>query len=66
MLVKVNNKECQIPDGISLFDLVRTRNLPEKLVIIELNGELVQKENWAGIKVNSNDCIELIQILGGG
>ncbi len=45
MMIFVNSKEQEIPDGASLPGLIEILNLTNKRVAIEVNQELVVKMN---------------------
>ncbi len=66
MEVKINGTVSEIADNLSLLQLIQTRNLADKNLIIELNGEIVQNTNWENIRLNSHDNIELVQMVFGG
>ena len=66
MLVKVNGKDFEIQENSSIRDLLKAGNLKGERVIIELNGEIVRREQWESRKVSAGDSLEIIQILGGG
>lgn len=66
MLVKVNGSETEIRDNSSVRELLQSRNLKNDRVIIELNGEIIRREQWESRIVNPGDRLEIIQIIGGG
>ncbi len=66
MEVKINGTVSEIADNLSLMQLIQTRNLGDKNLIIELNGEIIPNTNWENVWLNSNDSIELVQMVFGG
>ena len=66
MLVTINGKVAEVPDNCSFKDLLASRNLKEDVVILELNGEIINRGKWAGLKLNPDDSLELIRIISGG
>ncbi|MDO8687415.1 MAG: sulfur carrier protein ThiS [Dehalococcoidales bacterium] len=64
--VKINGAVAEIPDNHSIDDLLLARKLPRDIVIIELNGEIIKRENWESLKLNPSDSLEIIRIIGGG
>ncbi len=66
MEVRINGAVSEIPDNLSLLELLKIRNLADKNLIIELNGEIVQNTNWESIRLKANDNIELVQMVFGG
>ncbi len=65
MQLKINGLQTEVADNLSLGDLIRDRNLSMMSLIIEINGEIVG-DNRQDLRLNSNDNIELIQMVFGG
>ena len=66
MLVKINGKDSYIPKDSTVQDLIRVKNLPEKLIIVDLNGTILNAELWSKTYVRPDDYLQFIQIVGGG
>jgi thiamine biosynthesis protein ThiS len=66
MLVKINGKESDILPDSTIQDLIRTKNLPEKIIIVDLNGSIINPEDWSNTYLRPDDDLELIQIIAGG
>ncbi len=66
MQVKINGTLDEIPDNSSITDVLTARKIPGDTVIIALNDEIIKRENWESWKLNSNDKLEIIRIMGGG
>ena len=66
MQVKINGKAAELPDNSSIKDLLLARELPLEVVIIELNGEIINRGKWESLKLNPDDSLELIRIISGG
>jgi thiamine biosynthesis protein ThiS len=66
VFIKINGTESEISDNISIQSLVSTGNLPEKAIIIELNGTIIQRKLWESTELNPGDSLEIIRIIGGG
>tara|TARA_Y100001968_G_C18934138_1_gene515628 strand:+ start:113 stop:331 length:219 start_codon:yes stop_codon:yes gene_type:complete len=37
-----------------------------QLVVVELNGEIINPKLWMGTLINNGDCLEVVTIVGGG
>lgn len=61
-----NGQEYQIEQEISINDLLKYFDYQSSLFVLEYNNFICNKENWEKIKIQSNDKIELISIVGGG
>ena len=64
--VKINGVAAELPDNCSVKDLLLLRKLPAEVVIIELNGEIINRGKWESLKLNPDDNLELIRIISGG
>ena len=66
MLIKINGTQSEISDNISIHGLVLARKLPGNAIIIELNGTIITRELWENTRLNPDDSLEIIRIIGGG
>ena len=37
-----------------------------QLVVVELNGVIVNPKDWISTKIKNGDCLEVVTIVGGG
>ena len=67
MKIKINGKEKQLEKEVSILELLKIHNvqMPE-MVSVELNGEILDREDFAGSLVKENDVIEFLYFMGGG
>lgn len=66
MRVKINGKEKEIAQSLTLFDLIKGQNLNAEKIVIEHNGEIVDKSKLENINLSESDIIEIISFVGGG
>ena len=66
MLVTINGKESDILPDSTIQGLIRAKNLPENIVIVDLNGSIINPEDWSNTYLRADDDLELIQIIAGG
>jgi sulfur carrier protein len=66
MFVKICGAESQIPEALSLQELIESRNLTGNSVVIAVNDNIVRRELWKSTKLNPNDNVEIIRIVSGG
>jgi len=64
--IRVNGKLSSINDNLSLLNLLNHLKIPLKKVAIELNLEIVDKNNLKKINLKNNDKIEVVHFIGGG
>ena len=66
--LKINGIESQFPDGVpkTIADLLKNLDINEATVVAELEGKIINKEDFAGTALSSGQNIELIRFVGGG
>ncbi|WP_163103110.1 sulfur carrier protein ThiS [Peribacillus alkalitolerans] len=67
MELRINGQFVQVPNSIStISDLIEHFNLENRVVIIEQNHVILEKQEHQHTKVNEQDSIEIVQFVGGG
>jgi sulfur carrier protein len=66
MTVTINGESRDIPDGLSLADLVSHLGLTAGRVAIERNRDIVPREQWPSTQVAAGDVLEIVHFVGGG
>ena len=67
MFVNLNGKPQEIKIGLSLMNLIEELGLAErKAIAIALNGEVLKREEYAGIVLSEGDSLEIVRAIGGG
>lgn len=66
MQVIINGEARSLPENLSLAELLQHLNLKPERVAIERNREIVKREEWATVKVQAGDQLEIVQLVGGG
>lgn len=67
MNLTINGEEhFNIPDGISVADLLKRLSLPPKKIAIERNLEIISKSTFEVTKLINGDKLEIIHFIGGG
>ena len=64
--IKINGKFSMINDNLSLSQLLKRLKIPLKKVAIELNEEIIDKNNLNKLILKTNDKIEIVHFIGGG
>ena len=64
--IKLNGKFSTINENLSLSIFLKELKIPLKKVAIELNQEIIDKNNLKTIKLKKNDKIEIVHFIGGG
>ena len=66
MDVSVNGSPRDIPDGLTVKELVAHLGLTAGPVAVEINREIVPRAEHASRKVATGDAIEIVHFVGGG
>lgn len=64
--VTLNGKRRQVPEGLTLFELLHELDVQPSRVVIEHNREIRRKEDFKTTKVRDGDELELVYFVGGG
>ena len=49
-----------------LENLIKSLGYQPQLVVVELNGEIINPQEWINTRINDGDCLEVVTIVGGG
>ncbi|SFG41296.1 sulfur carrier protein [Desulfotomaculum arcticum] len=66
MQIILNGKAIDVEDGLSVADLVVQKKFNPNIIIVEYNHQLIKKDVWPEIKLQDEDRLEILQLLGGG
>ena len=66
MQIKLNKKEKKLPENSSLDDLISLLKLNVQSIVIEVNLNIIKKENWKNFILKDSDSVEIITFMGGG
>lgn len=67
MVIQVNGKENALPKHITTVSaLLDYYELTKKVVIVELNKEIINKEIHPTTLLKDGDNVELVHFVGGG
>lgn len=64
--VKVNGKDLALPAELTVSSFLASKGLHEKLVVVELNGTILQRAIFASTVLRSGDQVEVVHFVGGG
>ncbi len=64
--IYINGKKKNINSNYNLINILEEYSLNNKLVAIEINQEVIPKSNYKTKKINKNDRIEILELIGGG
>ena len=69
MNLKINGEIKTIEKSnkaILLEGLLERLGFKPQLVVVELNGAIINPKDWISTKIKDGDCLEVVTIVGGG
>jgi sulfur carrier protein len=64
--VYINGKVKDIPDALSLSELVILLELPATRIAVEVNRAVVRRIDWEKTLLADEDRVEIVHFVGGG
>ena len=64
--MKVNGKVVEFKNNKTVLDLLNDHNLNKDRVVVEINLEIVENEQYENYGLKEHDAIEIISFIGGG
>jgi sulfur carrier protein len=66
MKVYVNGEARELSGALSLAELITQLDLPTVRIAVELNREVVRRNDWGSTMLTDDDRIEIVHFVGGG
>ena len=69
MKLKINGETKTIEKSNEEFlleGLLEHLGYKPQLVVVEVNGEIINPKLWVSTKIKNGDCLEIVTIVGGG
>ena len=66
MQITINGERREVPNELTLEDLIRHLSLAPERLAVERNREVVRRTEWPRISLAENDQLEIIHFVGGG
>lgn len=66
MKVFVNGESRELSGTPSLAELITQLDLPAARIAVEVNREVVRRNDWSGTMLNEDDRVEIVHFVGGG
>ncbi|AIC94119.1 MULTISPECIES: sulfur carrier protein ThiS [Shouchella] len=65
MKLLINGKERAV-ESKTLLDLMTELNVNGQLVVVELAGDIIPREQWSETELDEQKPVELVHFVGGG
>jgi sulfur carrier protein len=66
MKLTLNGEARELESCASVCDLLSALQLKEKLVLVEINGQAIQRNDFQSAKLADGDSVEIVRMVGGG
>lgn len=66
MNVGINGKTEEIKGESKILDVLTVKNIRPEVVAVELNGEIIAKDNYGDTVIKEGDQLEFVYYMGGG
>jgi len=66
MQIDVNGVKKEYPTGISLSELLKSLDIDDRHVAVELNLKIVPRSQFSEKLLSENDTLEIVTFVGGG
>lgn len=66
MRIEVNGKTRQVDEGRMVADLLRELELDGRLVVVELNRQIIRRTEYTDVALQDGDRVEIVHFVGGG
>ncbi|MBM4261578.1 MAG: sulfur carrier protein ThiS [Deltaproteobacteria bacterium] len=66
MTIQINGEAKEVTDGVSVTQLLEELQIRPGRVVIELNRDIVPRDNFGATILKTGDALEIVHFVGGG
>ncbi|HEV2127775.1 MAG TPA: sulfur carrier protein ThiS [Thermomicrobiales bacterium] len=66
MRILLNREEAQVEEGATIAAVVEEKALPARSVIVAVNDDVVEREQWPTHELQEGDSVEIVRAVSGG
>jgi len=64
--IQLNNRPYPYKEGVTIGSLMVENNFDFAAIIVKINGDIIEEDDWSTAAVNEGDNVEIIHLFGGG
>lgn len=64
--IVVNGNKESVEQELTVNQLLEHLNIKAKMIVVELNRSIVNKEDYDKTTIKEDDTVEIVQFVGGG
>ncbi len=65
MNITLNREKAEV-EGPTIRDLLSEKELPQKAIVVAVNGDVVRRDEWDGCRLREGDEVEIVHAVAGG
>ena len=65
MRVKINGKPEEVQEA-TVLGLLKSRNVDLRMVAVEINSEMIERDQYETTALKEGDAVEFLYFMGGG
>ena len=65
-MIQINGKNIPIDKPIRLTDYLKEHQYRNEMIAVELNEEIISKDDYSQTLLKDGDVLEIVQFMGGG
>ncbi|MDD4891300.1 MAG: sulfur carrier protein ThiS [Phycisphaerae bacterium] len=62
----VNGRDKELRDGMTIAELLAHDKIEHVRVAVELNGQVVPRQDFSKVRLRDGDSLEVVTLVGGG
>ena len=66
MEITLNGEKRELAEGMTVLDLIQQLNFASDRLAVELNLQIIKREQWPACVLKPGDRVEVVQFVGGG
>ena len=67
MRLVINGKQEEIEKELTILELLSYKKVEQPLMVtVELNGNILQRNDFDTVRIKDNDSVEFLYFMGGG
>ena len=64
--VQVNGRSVELGEPTPLLRYLERLGVDQRAIAVEVNGEILQRDDYAGCTLQDGDRVEIVRMVGGG
>jgi sulfur carrier protein len=66
MKLVINGEQREVEDAKNVLELLQVFKIDHKILVVELNREIIERDSYAQTLLHEGDSIEIVHFVGGG